>query len=242
MIDFEGDNIITNGFGVLAGEVIGNHISQIGGPKYGVYLSGTTEWVQVDRNTFNTPPAGGGMIKIASGAAQNVIGYNIAETSGTAFSLSDSGTNTQYKGTYQMGGGASPNSSLSAQPQVSAVLYELKSTGNAANYNSGSAATLLAVPATGLYRVTVYTVLTAIDRVSSTVPSNTIGWTDPTNSDAMTQVATATNSRNSLNTHVTGSVLIYAKTGTNITLTSAGYASNTPGAMTYTLCVVLEGL
>jgi len=164
------------------------------------------------------------------GASQGASG-----SQGGSGSQGPSGTSQGATGT-QGGTGAQGPTGSGASPT------DLIATNQGANYNSGSAYTLLAVSSTGLYRVTVYTVITTVDGVSSTLPSNTIGWTDPTSNVAQAWTATLTSTANTTTTWLENTAEFHAKTGTNITLTQAGYASNTASQMKFTICVSVEKL
>jgi hypothetical protein len=113
--------------------------------------------------------------------------------------------------------------------------------GLTANYNSGSAKTILTPTVAGsCYRIAVYQVITVAGGVSSTFPSLTLGFTD-SQSVARTYQLIATSTTN--NTGVFGEVsYIFDTNGaTAITLTSASYASSGT-TMTYTLLYTLEQL
>jgi hypothetical protein len=117
---------------------------------------------------------------------------------------------------------------------------ELIAPNQSANYNGGAAYTLFTPPVSGLYRVTVFSIVTTVDGVSSTLPSNTVGWTDPTSNVAQSWLATVTQAGNTTTTWIENTAIIHAKAGSPITLTQASYASNTPNTMVFTLAATVE--
>lgn len=116
----------------------------------------------------------------------------------------------------------------------------VNSTANGANIGS---TTLFAVPAgfDGVYRVSTDIIVTTADAVSSTMPSVAIGFTDET-STVQSIAASATSTANTIGTYAISSNTFYAKGGTNITYSTSGYVSNTPGAMKYSLRLRAEWL
>jgi hypothetical protein len=104
------------------------------------------------------------------------------------------------------------------------------------------ATTLLAVSASGAYRVSAYSIVTTVDGASSTLPKTTITWTDPNNSTGQTFDITPTNAGNVLTTFQQGTMVFNAKTGTNIQYATSGYASGTPATMQYALSLRLEAI
>jgi hypothetical protein len=105
-----------------------------------------------------------------------------------------------------------------------------------------STTTLYAVTATGRFRIGGYIVVTTADAVSSTLPAINIGWTDADNSVAQTLALTLVNTGNSTTTYATGTEIISALTGNNITYSTTGYLSNTPSAMKYSIHLIIESL
>jgi hypothetical protein len=105
-----------------------------------------------------------------------------------------------------------------------------------------SSTALYAVTSTGRFRVGGYIVLTTADLVSSALPSIVIGWTDADNSVTQTLALTLVNTGNTTTTYATGSEVISALTGNNITYSTTGYLSNTPSAMKYALHLTIESL
>lgn len=93
----------------------------------------------------------------------------------------------------------------------------------------------------GLYKVSTYIDITTADLVSSTMPSVVVGWTDDS-STAQSSTVSATNTANTVGTFAASDTVVYAKGGTNITYSTASYASNTAAAMKYSLRVRVEWL
>lgn len=103
-------------------------------------------------------------------------------------------------------------------------------------------ATLFTPLQSATYRVAVYIIETTIDGVSSTLPSVTIGWTDPDNSTAQTFALTASQATDALTNFKQATMLINAKAGVAITYSTGSYASNTANKMQYALKITLEML
>jgi len=77
---------------------------------------------------------------------------------------------------------------------------------------------------------------------SSTLPSVAIGWTDAASSAAGTSTPFATNATNTLVAVSPLQLLVFAKAGTSITYTAAGYVSSGATPMQYTLKIKVEAL
>jgi hypothetical protein len=123
-------------------------------------------------------------------------------------------------------------------PSSAPVLTTVDLTAQDANIGT---TTIVSAPATGRYRVSVYTIVTTPDGASSTLPSVVIGWTDPDNATSQTFTLTATApTGNTKTTYAEIVVVISATTSTNISYATTSYASGTPTAMKYALHLVLE--
>lgn len=93
----------------------------------------------------------------------------------------------------------------------------------AANINP---TTIYAVPASGMYRVAMYAVVTQAATTSSTLPNVGILWTDNDTNVALSAVtATPTNTANAPGAFGNGEIIINAKAGTNIQYQTSNYAS-----------------
>ena len=114
--------------------------------------------------------------------------------------------------------------------------------GQVANLNAGAAITLYTPITSGQYRISATQEVTLADGASSTMPSLTIGWTNPDSNQAETNALLATAAGNALTTMVQGSVIIKAKAGVAITATSASYASGTPATMQFNSTVRIEAM
>ncbi len=99
---------------------------------------------------------------------------------------------------------------------------------------------LFAVTASGFFRITAQIVRTQIATTSSTLPSLTIGWTDGNNSAAGSTAVFATNATNTLVAVALVQIIVYAKAGTNITYTTAGYVSSGATPMQYSVNLKCE--
>ena len=113
--------------------------------------------------------------------------------------------------------------------------------------------TLYSAPASGRYRVSAYIIVTSADPTSSTLPAVVLSWNDA--DSGVTQSLTLTSAvpsslsppvGNSTTTFAQANAIISALSGTAITYSTVGYATNTTsppsGKMSYSLHVVLEAL
>src|ERR1700722_14309115 len=75
-------------------------------------------------------------------------------------------------------------------PASSGLLAPVALTGQTADISATNIPTLATVSANGLYRVSVYIIVTTVDGASSTLPSVTISWTDADNSTVQSYVIT----------------------------------------------------
>ncbi len=122
------------------------------------------------------------------------------------------------------------------------TLATFDATGQAANI----ASTLLyAVPANApgnLYCVSGIATVTQAATTSSTLPSIVISYTDGDTGNAMSLTLTPTSTGNSLTTLASSSAAINAKPGTNVNVSTTGYASSGTSAMNYSAHVRLEAM
>lgn len=102
--------------------------------------------------------------------------------------------------------------------------------------------TLLAVTASGRYRVSGYIIVSQASTTSSVLPSIVITWTDPDNSTGQSLTLTPTNAGNLLTSLQEALAVISAKTGTNVQYATSGYASVGGTPMQFALHIVLEAL
>lgn len=139
------------------------------------------------------------------------------------------------------------------------VKFQSDASGNVSGYVPGSAsvlpgidttgltadvatATLFAVTATGMYRVTGYIVETTPDGASSTLPTIDITWADADTSVAITRSITATKTGNTTGTYDLGTCSFNALAANNISYATNGYVSGTPATMTYAIHLTIEQL
>lgn len=144
-------------------------------------------------------------------------------------------TNVSWQGDVSGNISAYTSTSASVKPPVDL-------TAQAANIG---ATTLLAVTASGAYRVSGYIVVTQVPSTSSTLPKLTITWTDSNNSTGETFDLTATvagGPANALTDFKQGVMVFNAKTGTNIQYATSGYASVGGTPMQYALSLRLEAI
>ena len=105
--------------------------------------------------------------------------------------------------------------------------------------------TLYAVPsnaAGNVYEIAGLATLTQAATTSSTLPSIVIGYTDAESNTAMSLTLTQTSTGNALTTVESASAVINAKPGTNVTVSTTGYASSGATAMQYAVHVRLKAL
>jgi len=109
--------------------------------------------------------------------------------------------------------------------------------------------TMYAVPASGagLYRVSVYTVITTAATTSSTLPRAYVSWTDQDSNTAVSVYATQTSTTNTIGTvgfqgTLLGVIAIQAKASTNIIITTDSYASVGATPMAFALRTRVERL
>ena len=123
---------------------------------------------------------------------------------------------------------------------VGVVLATDSQTALTANYNSGSAKTLLATPvAGGVYKVRGVQAINRVATTSCTFPSLTLSWKDA-GGISRTQALVSTSTTNSTNTITTFDYTFHADSSAAITITSAGYASTGATSMRYSLGYTLE--
>jgi len=132
--------------------------------------------------------------------------------------------------------------SVAASDLPSGTPWQCATVGLAAQAASIGATTLWAVTVTGFYRISMAIKRTQIATTSSTLPSVTITWMDGDNSAAGSSAAIATNATNTLVAAVATQVVVYAKAGTNIQYSTAGYASVGATPLQYALRLKCEAL
>jgi hypothetical protein len=127
------------------------------------------------------------------------------------------------------------NDAFATSPNI-AVKMDL--TAQAGDILSGS---LYSVPVNlaGLYRVSVYAVVTRAASSSSTMPAVVVGWTD--NDSGVVENATvgAAITANTAGANLSGVFLLSAKAGSNITVAQTGYLSTGVVSMQFALRVRL---
>lgn len=112
-------------------------------------------------------------------------------------------------------------------------------TAQSANINSP---TLYAVPASGMYRVSVFVVLSRAATTSSVLPGLSVSYTEATTGVAVQDIVTQTANTNTLGLHMGGSVIISAQQGSNIGYTTSNYASSGATSMQYSVSLKIEFL
>ncbi len=112
-------------------------------------------------------------------------------------------------------------------------------TGQTANLGS---TLVYAVPESGMYKCSIFIIVTQAATTSSTLPSVNILFTDVDNSTAQTLLSTVTNPGNLLTTFEQAEVVVYAKIGTNINFSTTGLASVGGTALNYALHIRVQGV
>lgn len=109
----------------------------------------------------------------------------------------------------------------------------------AVNINSP---TFYTVPASGMYRVSAYIVISQAATTSSTMPSVSVNYTEATSGAAVQDMIINTASLNQVGAHNGGSAVISAQQGSNIGYITAGYASSGATPMQYAVHMKVEFL
>jgi hypothetical protein len=124
---------------------------------------------------------------------------------------------------------------LSACPIVAAD----GKTAQSANIN---APTVYAVPTSGLYRVSVFMVLSQAATTSATLPSLNIQYTEATTGVGMSDLVFTSTVGNTLGIHQSGTAIVAAQQGSNLGYVTGGYASSGATPMQYGVQVKIERL
>jgi len=101
---------------------------------------------------------------------------------------------------------------------------------------------LVAVPTSGLYRVSCYEIVTTPGTVSSTLPNCVINYTDEDNNVAQTVTVATGGGGNTTTTLAQGTAVINAKSTSAITFSTTGYATSGATTMQYAVRVRVEGI
>lgn len=119
-------------------------------------------------------------------------------------------------------------------------------TGNSIDLTAQSAniglTPLIASPAAGLYRVSVYVVQSRAATTSGTLPSVVLSYKDSDSATVVTVSATATNSANVLGTLAQATVILDSFAATTINYSTTGYASVGGTSLQYALHIRVETL
>lgn len=99
---------------------------------------------------------------------------------------------------------------------------------------------LYVVPVSGMYRVSVFLVLSRAATTSSVLPGCNISYTEPTTSSAVSDIATLSANTNLVGLHTSASVVILAQQGSNIGYTTSGYTTSGATTMLYAIQVKVE--
>jgi len=188
-----------------------------GAPSFRAIASGDVSTV------LASPPAIGG-------TAAAAVSATTLNAGSAKFTVNASGLPTK-----------SNNLTLAGQGYAN-VQTVVNSTGLTANYNSGTAKTLVTpTVSASVYRISGMQAITTAATTSSTFPSLTLSWTDP-GSVARTVTLVSTSSTNATSVQTFFSNTIMTNGSTAVTITSASYASSGTTSMAYELAVILEQL
>jgi hypothetical protein len=111
--------------------------------------------------------------------------------------------------------------------------------GQAANVNNPS---VYAVPASGMYRVSIYIVITQAATTSATMPGSQVTYTEAATSVGMADPVFFSAAANAVGSHIGGSAVIQAQQGSNIGYLTNNYASVGATPMQYQVRVAIERL
>jgi hypothetical protein len=207
-----GSSAVFAGANTFIGNILATTSITLNGGTFNGRALANTGAVTISSATTITAPAGSTSLTVGSGSTLSFTGSGIINAN-------------EINGTLIVG-------------VPSSIVVKVDLTGQHANI---APTTLYTPPASGMYRVSAYLIVTTISSPGSTLPSLTIGWTDPDNNTAQTLVLTPTNTGNALTTYQDGTAVIDAKTAVAITYTTSGYTSGgTP--MQYSVHLRLESL
>lgn len=107
-----------------------------------------------------------------------------------------------------------------------------------------SPATLYAVPsgAAGMYRVSVFIIVTQAATTSSTLPAVSVIFTDNDNNTSQTLAATVVDSGNALTTFEQSEVVINVKDGTTVQYETIGTVTSGATPLNYALHIRIEAI
>lgn len=102
--------------------------------------------------------------------------------------------------------------------------------------------TILTPSVSGVFRLSIYIIVTRVATTSSVLPAVTITWTDPDNSTPQSVVVTPTSAGNLLTTLQQVTFVVDADLSTAITYETNGFASVGGTSMQYALHIRAEAL
>ncbi len=202
-------------------------------PKSGDSVGASADYVATScqRGDINIG-INGRALRSTNNAGTNTIALISADSSDSAVisqALKLTGKVTSYNSVATAGIGLTPVTNADAQ------------TGLGANYNSGSAKTIVSSPTAGtVWKISGVQSLTRAATTSSTFPSLTLGWTDA-GGIARTATLVSTSASNATTVTTPFSQVVHVN-ATNVTLTSAAYATSGATSMQYSLAYAVEQL
>lgn len=99
---------------------------------------------------------------------------------------------------------------------------------------------LYVVPVSGIYRVSVFLVLSQAATTSSVLPSCSVSYTEATTGAAVADLITQTANTNLVGLHTSGTAVIQAQAGSNVGYSTGSYASSGATPMQYAVQVKIE--
>jgi hypothetical protein len=195
-------------------------------PTNGQILIGSTGAAPVKATITGTT----NRVTVTNGAGTITLSgpQDLATTSSPTFSnLTLTNNITSYSGTTTAGNG------------IPVIVLAVHQTAQQANYS-----TTYAVPTGqgGMYRVGISYIETQAATTSSTLPQGSYTWTDSDSGTSVTATGGLTSGSNTVGATGQNTTMMYAKSGTNITLGTTGYASTGATPMQYSIRMQLEYL
>lgn len=211
----------------------------------------TAEWIYFQnklqaRFKNDTGSAAAVPLAFAGGQALGITGIESNSGSGAwthtgTFALAGSNSTIMVGGSSGAPGQVLTSTGNATTPAWSTPLpAQVASTALINQSADASVGTFYAVPTDGTYRASCYVVLTRAATTSATLPGCTVSYTDLITNVAMTSQVAQSASGNVVGTHLNGSVVLEAKSGTNVGYSTTGYASSGATTMQYRVRIVLE--
>jgi hypothetical protein len=184
-----------------------------------------------------TPSANGGAPTLATNGANSNVSLNISTQGGGGINLNSS---TAVTGNLSLTGTLTSYNSIATTANGVPILIASSAKANQAADVGNTA--LATVPASGLYRVSVYQVCTQAATTSSTIPTVAVDFTDADTGVVAPATVGGTLTSNLKGAYQQSSIVISAQQGSTIQWSTSGYASSGATPMQFTVRVLLEYL